>query len=38
MTSNEMAFALSMAQVCFWIPYTILVGGFFGGLAAWRRK
>src|SRR5256885_44303 len=38
MSGNELAFALSMAQVGFWIPYTIMVGGFFGGLAAMRRK
>ncbi len=30
----DKAFALSMAQVAIWIPFTILVGGFFGGIAA----
>lgn len=33
-TGNERAFMLSLAQVGFWVPYTIMVGGFFGGLAA----
>ncbi len=30
----EKAFFLSMAQVTLWVPFTILVGGFFGGIAA----
>lgn len=39
MTGNELAMFLSVAQVGFWIPYTIMVGGFFGGLwAALTRR
>jgi hypothetical protein len=38
LAGNELAFALTMAQVCFWIPYTIMVGGFFGGIAAAMRR
>ena len=34
MTDDERKFALSMAQVTLWIPFTILAGGFFGGIAA----
>ncbi len=30
----DKAFVLSMAQMTLWIPFTILVGGFFGGIAA----
>jgi hypothetical protein len=30
----DRAFVLSMAQLTMWIPFTILIGGFFGGIAA----
>lgn len=39
MTDDERKFALSMAQVTLWVPFTILAGGFFGGIgAALTRK
>ncbi len=34
MPMNEKAFYLSVAQLVFWVPGTMIFGGFFGGLAA----
>lgn len=34
MQGNELAFWLSAAQVGFWIPFTITIGGMFGALGA----
>jgi hypothetical protein len=38
LAGNDLAMVLTMTQIGFWIPYTIMVGGFFGALAAGMRR